>query len=116
MRKNIDLRLTLTLFFIAILVLCQFIPVKGMAGADCRKNLGEVSAEDGETYFNTFYGFPMTAVDTYTADCFENRTTHISNWFPDGVLVDVLFVGVLGTLPYWSFSLWCHFRRRSNLQ
>ena len=115
-RKIVDWRLALTLFVVAILVLCQFIPEKGMAGADCRRSLVNTSADDQTTYFPTFYGFPLTVVDTYTAGCFENRTTHISSWSAEGLLVDILFIGVLGTLPYWFLSLWRRFRRRNVTQ
>ena len=114
MRKIVDLRLALTLFVVAILVLSQFIfREEGMAGADCFRSLINLSADDHQTTsFPTFYGFPLTFVATFTDGCFENRTTRITNWFAEGLLVDILFVGGLGTIPYWFLLLWRRFRRR----
>lgn len=117
MRKFVNGRLALTLFFVAILVLCQFIPKKGMSGADCNRSLVDPNANHETTYFPTYYGFPLPIVETYTEGCAENQTTSISGFYMEWLLFDILFVAVLGgALPYLSFSLLQRFRRRNHAE
>lgn len=116
MRKFVNKRMALTLFFVALLLLCQFIPKKGMAGADCNRSLVDPSANYETTYFPTYYGFPLNFVDTYTAGCFESQTTSISSFYIERLLVDILFIVVFGTLPYWFFSLYSRFRHRNHAE
>jgi hypothetical protein len=114
MRNIVGWRLILTVGFVALLSLGQFLfREDGMAGATCLKNLADPSAADSQTtLFPTLYGFPLTFVTTFTEGCFEKRTTQISHWNGAGLLVDLLFVGGLGSTPYWAVGLWRRFRRR----
>jgi|SRR3972149_1820685 len=116
MGKIVDLRLALMLLVVAILALSQFLlRGEGLGGNWCRRSLVNPSADDHQTNIYTFYGFPLTFVATFTEGCFESRTTHI-DWYAGGLLVDILFVGSLGTIPYWFLLLWHRFRRRDITQ
>lgn len=115
-KKTINGRLALTLVVVVILVLFQLIPHKGGAGADCMISLGNPSTHNPTSEFATVYGFPLIVVETYTTGCFESQTTHITSWSAAGLLVDILFVVVLGTLPYWSFLLSRLKRREGQIE
>jgi hypothetical protein len=116
MRKIVNWRLVLTLFVVAILILCQFIPEKSIAGIDCNRSLVDPNAPYQLGDVNTYYGFPLIVVQTYTEGCPGNHNTSIAGFYMEGLLGDILFVVVIGTSPYWFFSLWSRFRRRNNVE
>jgi hypothetical protein len=113
MRKTIDRRLTLTLFFVAILVLGQFFITQRYRTAIIGCSL--VDPDQKGERFSTLYGIPLTVVGTETKiDCSGNPTTQISDFSMTGLLVDILFVVVVGALPHLVFSLFDRFRHRNN--
>ena len=112
MRKFINGRLALTVFIVTILVLFQFI--QQIAHVDIL-HCSLVDQSQIVKQFYTDYGFPLTVLVTYTTgDCVNNPTTNIYDFSIGGLLVDILFIGVLGALPYLSFLLLRRFRRRNN--
>jgi hypothetical protein len=113
-KKTINWRLALALFVVAILVLFQFIPHKGGAGAECMMSLVNPSTNNPTSEFATVYGFPLIVVETYTSGCFESQTTHITSWSAAGLLVDILLIVLVGTLPYWLSVLSRRFRRHNT--
>jgi hypothetical protein len=116
MRKIVDVRLAITLLVVAILALSQFLlRGEGLGGSVCRSSLVSPSTADQQTDLYTFYGFPLTFMATFTQGCFESRTTR-TDWYAGGLLVDVLFVGGLGTLAYWFVQQWQRFRHRQITQ
>ena len=124
MENFVTRRLALTLFFVAVFALYQFIPQRGRSLI----NVCGVDPYGTSETFHTSYGFPMMAVDTYTNidHCSGNQTTNIyglsieSLFGNMGLFVDILFVVILGTLPYWFSSLLHRFRylfrRRDNAE
>lgn len=110
MKKTVDRRLALALFIVAILVLCQFVPQKQNSKLI---NCSLVDSSQTAERFRTSYGLPLPVVGTYTTtNCSQEPTTQISSFSIEGLLVDILFVIVLGALSYWFFSVW----RRSRLR
>lgn len=113
MRKIVNRPLALTSFFVAILVLCQFFIPQRYSTAIIGCSLFDPNQRIER--FSTLYGIPLTVVGTETTpDCSGNSTTKISDFSMEGLLIDILFVAVLGTLPYWSFLLLQRFRHRNN--
>lgn len=112
MKTFVTGRLALTLFFVAVFVLCQFIPMKGTAKVNCSL----FDPGPPTTYFKTSYGVPVPIILTLTEGCYENQTTNIVNFSIEGLLVDILFGVVLGIIPYLSFSLLQRFRRHNNVE
>jgi hypothetical protein len=116
MMRKIDRRLALSLFFVAIFVLCQFIPVTYRT---LLLNCSLVDHTQISEQFRNSYGAPLPVVDflTTTTDCSGNPPTSIFNSFSmEGLLVDILFAVVLGILPYFSFWLVRRFRRLNNAE
>lgn len=114
LRKFVNGRQALTLLFFAILVLCQFIPERARSFID----ICNIDTYGTIEHFSTSYGFPMPAMGTSTTidGCSGNQTTNINGISADGLVVDTLFVIVLGMLPY-LFSLLLHrFRRRDSTE
>ena len=114
MMRKIDRRLALSLFFVAIFVLCQFMPVTYRTLV---VNCSLVDPNQIIEQFRDSYGAPLPVVDilTTTTDCSGNPPTKIFNSFSmEGLLVDILFAVVLGILPYFSVWLVQRFRRRNN--
>ncbi len=113
MRKSVNRPLALTLFFVAILVLCQFFIPQRYSTADIHCSLSDPNQKIEQ--IRTLYGIPLTVVGTETTpDCSGNPTTQISDFSMQGLLGDILFVAVLGILLYWSFLRLQRFRRRNN--
>lgn len=113
MRKIVNGPLALTLFFVAILILGQFFIPARYRTAIIGCSLFDPN-QRGER-FRTLYGIPLTVLGTETIiDCSGNPTTQISDFSMEGLLVDILFVVVVGVLPYLVFSLFDRFRRRNN--
>lgn len=91
----------LTLFFVAVFVIIQFIPMKGIPKSPC--SLSDPGAP--ATYFDTSYGVPLRVIVTFTDGCYENQTTNISSFSMEGLLVDISFIVVVGAVPYLVFLL-----------
>lgn len=116
MRKFINRRLALTLFFVAVFVLCQFMPVTYRTLV---LHCSLVDQNQITEQFRNSYGVPLPVVDflTTTTNCSGNPPTNIFNSFSiQGLLVDILFAVVLGILPYFSFWLVQRFRRRNHAE
>jgi len=116
MTKTVDRRLAFALFFVAIFVLCQVMPLTQ------RRQVIHCSLADYNQIseqFLTTYGAPLPVVGFHTTtDCFGNPTPNISDFYfsIEGLLVDILFAVVLGILPYFSFWLVQRFRRHNNAE
>lgn len=116
MRKFVNGRAVLTLFFVAVFVLCQFMPVTYRTLAI---HCSLVDQNQTAEQFRNSYGVPLPIVDifTTTTDCSGNPPTNIFNSFSMvGLLVDILFGVVLGIVPYFSFWLVQRFRRRNHAE
>lgn len=101
MNKFIDRRFILALLIAAILIASQpFFRYESMGGVECLKSLTDPNAARQVTGFSTSYGFPLSFLTTSTNGCFEQQITHY-NLEPIGLLVNVLFIGILATVPYW---------------
>ncbi len=112
MRKFLQSRFALMLLIVAVLAASQFLlRVEGFGGTWCVSDISLPGPRSHQTDVYTGYGFPTIFIATFLQGCFQGRTTRVY-WYAGGLLVDIAFIAIVSTLPYWFSFLWRRFRRR----
>jgi len=101
--------LTAILFILGNVLLVE----KGWSGGGCVRSLTGPSEDNYPYATSAVYGVPLRFLSITTEGCFDDRVTQ-TDWYVEGLLVDIVAFVAFGVALYWFSSLHRRFRERGR--